>query len=202
MSSSVSKADNLLNEVGAVLSGHFLLTSGAHSDKYVQAQKLLQYPRYGLFLAQLLIDQVLDANIQPNVVIGPAMGAIHFEVMMAQALDHKLADKPIRGLFAERPNGYFELRRGMEIANGEKVLVVEDVTTTGGSVKQIIDLVHSLGGTPVAACTVIDRSGGNVSFGIPFFSLVKLAFSTYEPENCPLCQEGIPCIKPGSKKIP
>lgn len=194
--------ESILKSVDAWLTGHFLYTSGKHGDHYIQCQKVLQYPRMGLDLADRLAKIVIGQGIVPESVVGPALGAIHWECFMASALDKLLAEKsdPVRGIFAERPAGSdeFSIRRGIEIKPGEKILVVEDVTTTGGSVRKIIDLVKSSGGQPIAVAALVDRSGGTIDFGIPFFKLITLSLQTFEPEDCPLCKQGSKAIKPGS----
>lgn len=200
MKCSQLEIESLLKDVGAWRTGHFLLTSGLHSNQYMQCQRILQYPRHGVLLADLLAAKVIEAGLRPSVVVGPALGAIHWEVYVAHALDRLSAGEPVRGIFAERPEGKFEIRRGVELQPGEQVLVVEDVTTTGGSVQQVIDLVRKLGAEPVAVGALVDRSGGNAQFGIPFFSLLKLQLETYEIDACPQCKQGIPVDKPGSSK--
>jgi orotate phosphoribosyltransferase len=196
-----TEIETLLKDVGAWLSGHFLLSSGLHSNQYIQCQKIMQYPRHGLLLAQALADRVLSQGIKPAVVVGPALGAVHFEVFVAQALDRLLEGDPVRGVFAERPEGKFEIRRGIELNPGEPVLVVEDVTTTGGSAMKVVELVRQLGARPLAVGAVIDRSGGTIDFGLPFISLVQLELTTWEPQDCDLCRQGLPLVKPGSSKI-
>lgn len=151
-------------------------------------------------LAEALAHKVVQTGLHPRAVVGPALGAVHWEVYVAQALDKIYADEPVRGIFAERPDGKFEIRRGLQLEPGERVLVVEDVTTTGGSAMQVVELVRSLGADPVAVGTVIDRSGGKIDFGVPFFSLVQLNLSNYQPDDCPLCKDGTPLVKPGSSK--
>jgi len=195
-----SEIEALLKDVGAWLSGHFLLSSGLHSNHYVQCQKIMQYPRHGHMLAEALASEVMEAGLRPMSVVGPALGAVHWEVYVAHALDKLIAEDPVRGIFAERPDGKFEIRRGLEISPGEPVLIVEDVTTTGGSARQVLELVKSLGGKPVAVGTVIDRSGGQIDFGVPFFSLVKMQLESYEADSCPLCKKGVDLVKPGSSK--
>jgi orotate phosphoribosyltransferase len=195
-----SEIESLLKDVGAWLTGHFLLSSGLHSNQYIQCQRIMQYPRHGLMLAEALADKVIAAGMQPMTVIGPALGAVHWEVYVAHALDKSFAEDPVRGVFAERPDGAFEIRRGIELVKDEPVLVVEDVTTTGGSAIKVIELVRAMGAKPVAVGTVIDRSGGTIDFGLPFFSLVQLELKSYEPSACPLCQDSIPLVKPGSSK--
>lgn len=195
-----SEIEALLKDVEAWLTGHFLLTSGMHSNQYIQCQRIMQYPRHGIMLADALASQIIGSGLLPMAVVGPAMGAIHFEVYVAHALDKIHAEDPIRGIFAERPEGKFVIRRGIELNPGENVLVVEDVTTTGGSAKQVIELVKELGANPVAVASIIDRSGGKLDFGLPFFSLVKLELDSWNPDDCPLCKQGVPLVKPGSSK--
>jgi orotate phosphoribosyltransferase len=203
MSTTVDHFEQLLKQVGAWQSGHFLLASGLHSSEYMQCQKLLQYPRYGIMFAQAMVRQVLEAGIRPTTVVGPALGAVHLEVLAALALDAALEEKePARGIFAERPEGKFEIRRGTELKPGERVLVVEDVTTTGGSARDVVTLVRSLGAEPVAVGTIIDRSAGAAKFDVPFFPLLKVTMSAHKPEECPLCQAGKPLVKLGSTKKP
>lgn len=196
-----TEIEALLKSVGAWLSGHFLLASGMHSNQYVQCQKIMQYPRHGILLAQALAAKLSAAGLHAKTVVGPALGAVHWEVYVAEALDRLYGDEPARGIFAERPDGKFEIRRGIELSAGEQVIVVEDVTTTGGSAMQVLQLVRELGANPVAVGTVIDRSGGKIDFGIPFFSLVQLNLESYKPESCPLCLAGKPLVKPGSSKL-
>lgn len=205
---SVVKADihqleSLLRKVGAWQSGHFLLASGMHSSEYIQCQKLLQYPRYGMLFAEALVEQLSAAGIHARTVVGPALGAVHWELLVASALDkadHKKHDEPVRGIFAERPEGKFEIRRGLELRKDEEVIVVEDVTTTGGSAREVVELVRQLGAKPVAVGTIIDRSGGTAKFDVPFFSLIKLNLENYAADACALCTDGKPLTKPGSKK--
>lgn len=191
----------LLKKVGAWQTGHFLLTSGLHSKEYVQCQKLLQYPRYGMVFAEALVAQVKAAGFAPTTVVGPALGAVHLEVMVALAMDKTgVEGEPCRGIFAERPEGKFEIRRGLQLSPGEEVLVVEDVTTTGGSAREVVELVKALGAKPVAVGAIIDRSGGKAQFDVPFISLIKMNIETYQPDACPMCASGDPVVKLGSKK--
>ncbi|MBY0359225.1 MAG: orotate phosphoribosyltransferase [Candidatus Obscuribacterales bacterium] len=202
MKSDSSEIEKLLKSVDAWLTGHFLLSSGLHSDQYIQCQRIMQFPRYGAVLADALAERVFQAGLRPQAVVGPALGAIHWELYVAQALDKKLNAEPVRGIFAERPEGVFEIRRGIELNPGEKVLVVEDVTTTGGSARQVVELVRRLGAEPIAVAAVIDRSAGAAKFDVPFLSLIELQLQVHKPEQCPLCQEGLPLYKPGSTKKP
>lgn len=194
------ETERILKDVGAWLTGHFILTSGLHSSQYMQCQKVMQFPRYGLKLARMLCKDLRDSGVVASAVIGPALGAIHWEVYVAQALEEISQNEPIKALFAERPEGKFEIRRGIELKQGEKVIVVEDVTTTGGSAKQVVELVRAHGAEPVAVGAVVDRSNGSATFGLPFHSLIKLNIETYQPDACPLCKEGLPLVKPGSSK--
>jgi orotate phosphoribosyltransferase len=199
-----TKAQQYLKEVGAWLSGHFLLASGLHSNEYIQCQKLLQFPRYGAAVAEGLAQMLKERGISAQTVVGPALGAVHWELLVAQALDKLQGqpEKPVRGVFAERPDGKFEIRRGIELEPGEPVVVVEDVTTTGGSARDVVQLVRALGAKPVAVGAIIDRSGGNAQFDVPFLSLVQLNLQSYKPEDCPMCKAGQPLVKPGSTKKP
>lgn len=201
METKVLDIESLMREVGAWHSGHFLLSSGLHSDQYMQCQRLLQYPRYGLLVAEQLVEKVLAAGLSPRTVVGPALGAVHWELLVAMALDKRLpAGEPVRGIFAERPQGEFEIRRGIEIAPGEPVLIVEDVTTTGGSARQVVQLVRQLGGKPVAVGAIIDRSGGDVQFDVPSFSLLTLSLKNFQPDSCTMCAAQEPLTKPGTTK--
>ena len=196
--------ESILKSVQAWRNGHFLLTSGLHSTDYIQCQRVLQYPRYGLALADLMAQKLQDANLIPDTVAGPALGAIHWEVMMATALDKLNSDRePMRALFAERDDqNNFAIRRGLEITPGEKVLVVEDVCTTGGSAKKVVELIKSLGGIPIAVASIIDRSGSTIDFGIPFLKLITLNLVNYQESDCPMCKDGTKAEKPGSSKKP
>lgn len=204
MNTTVDEFEALLKEVQAWQSGHFLLSSGMHSNEYIQCQKLLQYPRHGLLFAEALVQRILAGGLKPTAVVGPALGAVHWELLVALALDRALlSDEPVRGIFAERPDGNtFDIRRGVELKAGEKVLVVEDVTTTGGSARKVVELVRKLGAEPVAVGAIIDRSGGKAEFDVPFVSLIQMSLETYNPDDCPLCKQGSPLVKPGTTKKP
>ncbi|HVJ50277.1 orotate phosphoribosyltransferase [Desulfitobacterium sp.] len=182
----------IFEDSGALLKGHFRLTSGKHSNRYMQCAKVLQYPQHAARLGEELAQAWKDQGI--DVVIGPAMGGILVAHEVGRALGTKV-------LFTEREDGVMTLRRGFELSPGEKVLVVEDVITTGGSVKEVLEVVRKLGAEPVGVGVLVDRSGGKVDFGLPHVSLLKIQIETFEPENCPLCAEGIPAIKPGSRTV-
>jgi orotate phosphoribosyltransferase len=182
---------NLFEEKGALMTGHFLLSSGLHSDKYLQCALVLQYPdiaaRIGAAMAELFSDA------KPECVVGPAIGGIVFAQEVARALD-------VRGMFAEREAGAMTLRRGFAVGKGERVLVVEDIITTGGSVQEVVDALKRMGANPIGIGVIIDRSGGRAHFDIPFKSLARLEVATFAESGCPLCQKGIPAYKPGSRK--
>ncbi len=182
----------IFEKTGAMLSGHFRLTSGKHSDRYFQCAQVLQYPEYCSLLCQELAGRFKDMEVET--VIGPAMGGILVSYELARALG-------VRSLFAEREKGVMTLRRGFSIKPGEKVLVAEDVITTGGSVREVIELVKNCGGEVVAVGVLVDRSGGKVDLGLRTEALLTTTVATYQPEECPLCKQGIPAVKPGSRNI-
>jgi orotate phosphoribosyltransferase len=197
--------EELLKSVSAWQSGHFLLSSGLHSSEYMQCQRVLQYPQYGQQIADELAKKIIAAGLSPQVVVGPALGAVHLELFVAIALNKQLAaanGSQVRAVFAERAEDgiNFAIRRGVELSPGEKVLVVEDVTTTGGSAKRVVELVTQLGAEPIAVAAIIDRSAGQAQFGLPFIKLVTLDIKNYDTESCPMCREGSKAIKPGSSK--
>lgn len=176
--------------VGALLEGHFRLTSGRHSSGYLQCALVLQHPVEAEACGTAIADCV--RTLSPDVVLSPALGGIVIGQEVGRALG-------VRAIFAERQDGSLTLRRGFAIAPGEKVLVVEDVVTTGGSTQETIDVARAAGATVVAAAAIIDRSGGHQRIDVPFHALATIALPTYEPEQCPLCAEGKPIVKPGSR---
>jgi len=182
----------IFEKSGALLQGHFRLTSGKHSAQYMQCAQVLQYPHLAAHLGAELAKTWQGQGIET--VIGPAMGGIIVAHEVAKALG-------VRSLFTERENGKMNLRRGFNLSPGEKVLVVEDVITTGGSVREVLDVVRKLGADPVGVGVLVDRSGGKESFGVALTSLLKLNIEAFEPDECRLCREGIPCIKPGSRAV-
>ena len=183
---------NLFRKSKALLDGHFLLTSGKHSAQYMQCAQVLQYPDRASILAEGLAASFYDQEIQT--VIGPATGGILVAHEVAKALG-------ARALFTERENGIMRLRRGFTLSPGERVLVVEDVITTGGSVREVLAVVRELEAIPVGVGILVDRTGGTVDFELPMASLIQLHIQAYEASECPLCAKGIPAIKPGSRKI-
>ncbi|OIO64072.1 orotate phosphoribosyltransferase [Candidatus Woesearchaeota archaeon CG_4_10_14_0_2_um_filter_33_10] len=181
-------------KTGAILKGHFKLTSGVHSDSYIQCAQVMQYPEFIHNLCSELGKKFKGEDI--DVIVGPAMGAIIMSHVMAMVLGPW-----VRAIFTEREDGKMTLRRSFEIKKGEKVLVVEDVTTTGSSAREVIDIVKSRQAEVVGVGALIDRSGGKVDFGIRYEKLLTIKMNTYEPDNCPLCKKGIPITKPGSRGI-
>lgn len=192
----------ILRITGALLEGHFILSSGLHSTNYVQCAKVFEYPEYGEEIGELIAKKVLDAGVKVDVVVGPALGG----VIVAYEVSRKLKS---RAIFTEREDNIMKLRRGFEIHEKENVLVVEDVVTTGKSTLEVVEVVESYGGQIVGFASVINRSGMENPFenlnekfkGKPYFYLVKFDFPTYKPEDCPLCKSGIPAVKPGSRKM-
>jgi orotate phosphoribosyltransferase len=179
-----------LKETEALLEGHFQLSSGLHSNRYFQCARLLQHPGEAEWACRTLarlVQEPVDA------VIGPALGGVIVAHEMGRALG-------VRALFAERVEGKMRLRRGFGLAPGERVLVVEDVVTTGLSAREVAELVHSLGAKVTAFASLVDRSGGlDMS---PFHSLLTVTVESHPPEECPLCKEGIPIDQPGSRWTP
>jgi len=181
----------IFREKNALLEGHFELSSGLHSEKYLQCALILQYPDLAEKFAKALAEKFKKEKI--GVVVGPALGGITLAYEVARQLG-------VRGIFSERQDSQMLLRRGFQIEDKEKVLVVEDVVTTGLSTKEVIGLVRTSGGMVVGVASIIDRSGGNVKFDVVFESLAKVDIKTYKEEDCPLCKKGMPVIKPGSRK--
>jgi orotate phosphoribosyltransferase len=184
----------MFRESQALLEGHFRLTSGRHSNQYMQCARVLQYPKYAARLGQELASRYKETDVQ--VVIGPAMGGI----VLAQEVARSLGGQ-VRSLFAERENGSMSLRRGFSLEPGEKVLVVEDVVTTGGSVQEVVDLVKNLGGDVVGVGVLVDRSGGSVQFGVHKEAVLTMHIVSYPSEDCPMCNQGLPVVKPGSRSV-
>ncbi|MBP2650669.1 MAG: Orotate phosphoribosyltransferase [Firmicutes bacterium] len=178
----------LLIDTGAILEGHFLLTSGLHSPLYVEKFQALQWPEHTAKMCAALAERFKDDNI--DVVVGPVTGGI----LLAHEVGKNLGT---RAIFTERENGKMTLRRGFVINKGERVLVVEDIVTTGGSVQEVIEVVKAQGGELVGVGLLVDRSGGKVNFGVRTEGLLHLAVPTHQPDNCPLCAAGIPITKRG-----
>ena len=181
---------DILVKTGAIMDGHFLLTSGLHSPHYVEKFNVLQHPKYTEQLCQAMAEKFKDADIET--VVGPVTGGIILAHETAKALN-------ARAIFTERVDGKMTFRRGFKLHDGERVLIVEDIVTTGGSIKEVINVVKEFGGNPVAVSMLVDRSGGKVSFGdVPSTALLRMNVETYQPDDCPLCKKNIPITKRGS----
>jgi orotate phosphoribosyltransferase len=185
----------VFEENEALLTGHFLLTSGLHSSRYLQCALVLQHPAIAAELCAVLAAKAqADNNVGPiDLVVAPALGGVIVAHEVARALG-------VRALFTERQEGAMTLRRGFRINPNERALVVEDVVTTGGSTREVMTVVAQHGGTVVGAGSLIDRSGGAVDLGVPRHALAVLAVPTYQPTECPMCQAGSQAIKPGSRR--
>lgn len=184
---------NLFKKHNALLNGHFLLSSGLHSDTYFQSALILQNPKIAAMLAENLKEEIVKIVKNIDLVVSPAMGGIIIGHEMGRALN-------TRAIFTERVDGKVSLRRGFSINKGEKVLVVEDVITTGLSTKEVMESIKPLGADIVAVCSLVDRSAGKVDFGVPRFSLLSLEVKSYKAEECPMCMRGSQPVKPGSRK--
>ena len=183
------EVEDLLIETSAIMEGHFLLTSGLHSPHYVEKFNVLQKPVYTEKLCRAMAEKFKDATIET--VVGPVTGGILLAHETGKALG-------TRAIFTERENGKMTFRRGFTLHEGERVLIVEDIVTTGGSIREVIDVVKEHGGIPVAVSMLVDRSGGKATFGdVPSTALLHMDVQTYKPEECPLCKAGIPMTKRG-----
>ena len=187
-----TEAIKLLKEIGALLEGHFVLSSGLHSGAYVQIATLMQYPQQAEKFCRGLADNMIQAGCpKPDVVIGPALGAITVGYELARQFGAK-------AYFAEREGDGFALRRGFRLNPGDKVIIAENTTTTGGSAQKVVALAQSLGADVLGVATLADRTAGKSVLTVPLYSLVKFSFNEYTKEDCPLCKQGLPIIKPGS----
>lgn len=182
----------LFRNAGALLEGHFLLSSGLHSGHYLQAALVLQQPERAAMLGSELARRMIGMAEPVEFVIAPALGGILVGHEVARALG-------VRSLFAEREAGVLKLRRGFHIAPGERGFVVEDVITTGRSTRETIHVVEESGGTVIAAGSLVDRSAGKTEWDIPRIALATLDIPTFKPEDCPSCRSGSMPIKPGSR---
>lgn len=175
---------------GALLRGHFLLSSGLHSDAYLQSELIMQDPNNAKLVISGLIDVLKDLDF--STIVSPAIGGIRFGYELASQMGKKT-------LFTERVDGIMTFRRGFTLEKGEKVLVAEDVVTTGKSTKECMKAVEDAGGIVIAIASIIDRSSGTADFTVPFYPLASIDVKSYSKEECPMCKDGIPCVKPGSR---
>ena len=181
---------SLFQGVGALLEGHFQLSSGLHSARYLQCALVLQYPRHAEALGAAVAERVRPFN--PTVVLSPALGGVVIGQEVSRALG-------VRGIFAERREGELKIRRGFTVETSDRVVVIEDVVTTGGSTRETIEVARGIGATVVGAASIIDRSGTTSSFDVPFQALASVSWPAYEPSVCPQCADGILTVKPGSR---
>lgn len=180
----------LFRTSGALLEGHFKLTSGLHSDRYLQSALVLQYPDLAQTLGATLAART--RHLQPTAVLSPALGGIVIGQEVARALG-------VRALFAERQEGVLTLRRGFSLSHADRVLIVEDVLTTGGSTRETAAVAAAAGANVVGAAAIVDRGRDPARLELPLQSLLQLDVPTYQPEACPLCAAGTPVVKPGSR---
>ncbi len=195
MSQQPGRVLGLFEQTGAYLTGHFRLTSGLHSPNYLQSAIVLQHPAHAESLGREMAARILSlcGDAKPNVVVSPALGGMIIGHETARSLG-------VRFIFTERDaDRKMALRRGFTLGPGDVAVVVEDVITTGGSTREVIDIVRALGAAPVAAGSIIDRSGGAVDLGIPRAALETLTVTAFDPTQCPMCQAGEPVVKPGSR---
>ena len=183
---------NLFRRSGALLEGHFRLTSGLHSPGYLQCALVLSHPDLAEALGRALADRI--RSTRPTIVLSPAIGGIVIGHEVGRALG-------VRALFAERQDGALMLRRGFTLSERDRVLVVEDVLTTGGSTRETMEVAKAAGAQVVGAASIVNRSGGTVTFAVPLESLLDYSLPTYEPDKCPLCAQGLPVVKPGSRQV-
>jgi len=181
---------DLFRKSGALLDGHFRLSSGLHSDRYLQSALVLQYPEFADALGRALAERT--RHLQPTVVLSPALGGIIIGQEVGRALG-------VRAIFAERQDGAMTLRRGFALASSDRVLVVEDVLTTGGSTRETAAVAEAIGSHVIGAATIIDRGADSAKLGLPLQALVRLEVPAYPPESCPLCAKGEAIVKPGSR---
>jgi orotate phosphoribosyltransferase len=185
--------EHLLRQEEALLSGHFRLSSGLHSDTYVQCARFLRRPDLAAPAAAALAVQIEAAGLKPDVVVGPAMGGVVIGYELARQMR-------VPGIFTERDaDGQMTLRRGFTIEPGEKVIIAEDVVTTGKSTLEVAKVLRAMGAEVLAVASLIDRTGGKGGLDFPHFALLPVAAATFAPESCPLCAAGVPVVKPGSR---
>jgi orotate phosphoribosyltransferase len=183
---------DLFRRSGALLEGHFRLTSGLHSSGYLQCALVLQHPQHAEALGRAIGDRT--RSLRPTLVLSPALGGVVIGHEVGRALG-------VRALFAERQDGALALRRGFVIAESDRVLVIEDVLTTGGSTRETMQVAKASGAQVVGAASIVNRSAGPPDVDVPFASLLDIALPTYEPNGCPLCAKGLPVVKPGSRPV-
>ena len=182
----------ILEETGALIEGHFILSSGQHSNQYIQCAKALKFPWYAEQIIKILCDKVRDLGM--NIIVGPAMGGIVTSYEMGRQLN-------LESIFTERINGQVTLRRGFSIKKGANVLISEDVITTGKSTLEVRNLMEEMGANVLGVACIVDRRPMNMDIGLPVFSGIKLNIKIYNKKDCPMCKQGIKLVKPGSRKF-
>lgn len=187
-----NEALKIFESCSAILKGHFLLTSGRHSDTYMQCAKLFVNPEISKTICEELVKKLSGYKI--DFVASPAIGGIIMGYEIARQLN-------VPNIFFERENNEMSLRRGFELPKNSNVLVVEDVVTTGGSVKEVIACVKALSSNVTVVASIVDRSKGEVSFGVDYINVIGMDIKSYEAENCPICKTGQKLVKPGSRNI-
>lgn len=190
----MDKTLELLKKSDALLEGHFLLSSGKHSDRYIQCAKLIQHPQYCDQVAKIIAQKLDEAGIEVDLCVGPAMGGVIISYELARALN-----KP--AIFTERVDNEMTLRRGFEIPQGAKVIIVEDVITTGKSSFETVDVIREYGAEVLALTSIVNRSGMDEINGLPVISATKINVKTWDADNLPEELKDTPAIKPGSRKI-
>lgn len=183
---------DLFRRSGALLDGHFRLSSGLHSGGYLQCALVLQHPEHAGAFGEAIAAAVRP--LRPSVVLSPALGGVVIGHEVGRALG-------VRAIFAERQDTVLTLRRGFALGETDRVLVVEDVITTGGSTRETMQVARAAGAYVVGAASIVDRSGGRAAFDMPCHSLLALDLPTYQPDACPLCARGLPVVKPGSRPV-
>ena len=182
--------ENIFLDCGALLKGHFLLSSGLHSDRYLQCALVLAHPAHAEEFGRALAGKI---TAKTDLVISPAMGGLIIGQEVARALG-------VRHYFTERVDGSVTLRRGFSVKPGENILVVEDVVTTGKSTKEVFEVIRAAGAVVSGACSVVDRSEGKAALGVPYAALWTVAVTAWTEGACPACKAGTPAVKPGSRK--
>lgn len=182
----------IFKNTGTFMEGHFRLTSGLHSGLYVEKFRVLEHPQHTETLCKEIARRYAQDGV--TLVVGPAIGGVIIAYEVARALG-------VRSFFCEREEGKLTLRRGFQISPEDRVLVVEDIVTTGGSVKEVLDVVAQSGATIVGVGLLVDRSGGQVNLGYRTEALLTMQVTTYQPDSCPLCEQDLPIVKPGSRKV-
>lgn len=190
----MDKTIELLKKSDALLEGHFLLSSGKHSDGYIQCAKLIQYPEYCKEVSEIIAEKLKEANIDVDLCVGPAMGGVIISYEVAKALG-------TNAIFTERVDNEMTLRRGFEITEGTRVIVVEDVITTGKSSFETVDVIRSYGAEVVALASIVNRSNKDEINGLPIISASKIDVNTYDADDLPEHLKNTEAVKPGSRKI-